>query len=122
MFVILYGGKPGDSLATLRYTGYMRMAASSSRIVPAKLPPTERSAYFHSLRVYLQVSYFYIAFCVSLYFHICQWRDLDNCNMNSLDWGWKIQGDKMVPVMTDQVIFLHCIKILESMIFEGSCT
>ena len=55
LFVLLYGGKSGDSLKILRYTGYMKMAASSSKIVPAKLPPTERTAYFHSLRVYLQV-------------------------------------------------------------------
>ena len=56
MFVLLYRGKSEDSLRMLRYTSYMKMAATSSKIVPAKLPPTNRAAYFHSLRVYLQVS------------------------------------------------------------------
>ena len=55
LFVLLYGGKTGDSLTTLRYASYMKMAATSSRIVPSKLPPTERAAHFHSLRAYLQV-------------------------------------------------------------------
>ena len=55
LFVLLYGGKPGDTLATLRYKSYMKMAACSSRIVPSKLPPTERAVHFHSLRVFLQV-------------------------------------------------------------------
>ena len=49
LFVLLYGGKPGDKLADLRYSKYMWMAATSSRISPSKLPPTECAAYFHSL-------------------------------------------------------------------------
>ena len=57
LFVLLYGGKPGDTLKMLRYANYMKMAASSTKIVPGKLPPTERTAYFHSLRVYLQVTF-----------------------------------------------------------------
>ena len=62
LFILLYGGKNEDSLQSLRYTMYMKkMAASSSNIKPSKLPPTERSAWFHGLRVYLQVcfSYYY---------------------------------------------------------------
>ena len=44
LFVLLYGGKVEDTLHHLRYTCYMKMAASSSKITPAKLPPTERAA------------------------------------------------------------------------------
>ena len=62
LFTLLYGGKSGDTLQTLRYTSYMKMASTSSRIIPSKLPPTERTAYFHSLRVYLQVQHSYYIF------------------------------------------------------------
>ena len=62
LFVLLYGGKPGDTLQTLRYSNYMKMAASSSRIIPSKLPPTERTAHFHSLRVYLQLDVIHLYF------------------------------------------------------------
>ena len=55
LFVLLYGGKIGDSLQILRYASYMKMAASATKVNPSKLPPTERTAYFHSLRAYLQV-------------------------------------------------------------------
>ena len=56
MFVLLYGGKLGDQLASLRHRNYMRMAAAASTLNPSKLPPTKRTAYFHSLRVKLQVN------------------------------------------------------------------
>ena len=70
LFVLLYGGKQGDTLEVLRYSNYMKMAAVSPKIVPAKLPPTERAAYFHSLRVYLQVklSYFAQMYIITLRF------------------------------------------------------
>ena len=53
IFVLLYNGNKEDSLHELRYRNYMRMAASASNIKPSKLPPTKRTAYFHSLRVRL---------------------------------------------------------------------
>ena len=61
LFIPLYDGENKDSLQSLRYTMYMKMAASSSKTKPSKLPPTERSAWFHSLRGYPQVcfSYYY---------------------------------------------------------------
>lgn len=64
------------------------MAANSTKLIPSKLPPTERAAWFHSLRVYLQVT---------------QWKTLMETQMNALEWGWKLEDGKMVPVMTDQV-------------------
>lgn len=101
LFVMLYNGKPGDTLTELRYNTYMKMAASASRIVPSKLPPTERTAWYHSLRVYLQV---------------WQWKSLMDCNLSPLEWGWKIINGKMAPIMTDQVtisqlLFSHLIVI-----------
>ena len=59
MFLLLYGGKIDDRLHQLRYTSYIKMFASSSKISPSKLPPTERAAWYHSLRVYLQVHSIY---------------------------------------------------------------
>ena len=66
LFILLNGGKNEDSLQSLRYTMYMKMAASSSKIKPSKLPPTERFAWFHSLRVYLQVCFFFTIISSSL--------------------------------------------------------
>ena len=55
IFKLLYGGKSEDSLNKLRYFKYLDMAYKGI-IEPEKLPPTQRTAYFHSLRVYLQVN------------------------------------------------------------------
>ncbi len=55
LFVILFGGKREDSLNFLRYAKFLEMVSTSKAIDPQKLPPTERAAYFHSLRVHLQV-------------------------------------------------------------------
>ena len=37
LFVMLYKGKAGDKLTELRYSTYMKMAASASRIMPSRL-------------------------------------------------------------------------------------
>ena len=92
LFVLLYGGKSNNTFQQLRYVTYMKMAASSTKISPSKLPPTERSAWYHSLRVYLQVS---------------QWKSLMEGDLNPLDWGWKIENGKMTPIMTDQVCLIQ---------------
>ena len=81
-------GKIGDTLTELRYKNYMKIAAYSSKIVPSKLPPTERAAWYHSLRVYLQIQ---------------QWKTLMECAMNPLDWGWKVEHGRMTPITTDKV-------------------
>ena len=85
-FVILYGGKRTDSLNQLRYTKYMETIGSSkSSLDPQKLPPTARAAYFH-LRVHLQVAL---------------WKALGNNAWDPEQWGWKLVGTILVPVMTD---------------------
>ena len=55
IFVMLYGGKDSGTLTRLRYLKYMKIASSSSAIKHRKLPPSERAAWFHSLRVFPQV-------------------------------------------------------------------
>ena len=55
LFIILFGGKQGDSLNFLQYVKLMEMISSNKAIDPKKLQPTERAAHFHSLRVHLQV-------------------------------------------------------------------
>ena len=84
LFVMLYGGK----ISPLRYARYMKMASCSSTLMPEKLPPSERAAWFHALRAYYQVQ---------------EWNSLMGMNLNLLDWGWKVDGDKLMPIMTDEV-------------------
>lgn len=86
LFVIVYGGKASDSLNTLRYAKYMEMVSSARNVDPQKLPPTTRAAYYHSLRVHLQV---------------IMWKELTIDSLNPLLWGWKGDGSLLQPVMTD---------------------
>ena len=66
----------------------MEMISSNKAIDPQKLPPTERAAHFHSLRVHLQVML---------------WKKLihEDLQLDPEQWGWKLDGSKLAPVMTD---------------------
>ena len=89
VFVNLYGGKNGQPLNNLRYYKYMDAVASNSTYLDLqKLPPTERAAYFHSLRVHLQ---------------IIIWKRLSNGHddLNPQQWGWKLDRGVLIPIMTD---------------------
>ena len=56
VFYRLYGGKPGETLDTPRYLKYMEYIATSKvQLQPERLPPTERAACFHILRVQFQI-------------------------------------------------------------------
>ena len=55
LFGCMYGATAQYTLTSLRYVRYMQMVAKGSAIERQRLPPTERAAYFHSLRVHLQV-------------------------------------------------------------------
>ena len=56
LFIILYGGKNGESINELHYAKFMEMISSPKYVLdPQKLPPIERAAYYHSLRVHCQV-------------------------------------------------------------------
>ena len=104
MFTLLYGGKLGDELASLRHRNYMRMAAAASSLNPSKLPPTKRTAYFHSLRVKLQVNILLIFFKIlKLVLQVHEWSELEDSTLDPLDWGWSLKDNKMTPIVTDQV-------------------
>jgi len=85
IFCQLYGAK-GESLTSLRHTQYQAMVARCNRMDPERLPPTERAAHFHSLRVHLQM---------------VQWNELDNKCLDALEWGWTMDKNIMRPIMTD---------------------
>ena len=51
----MYGWKTDDSLTKLRHARWEIAATNSSVLRPERLPPTERAAFQHCLRVDLQV-------------------------------------------------------------------
>ena len=68
----------------------MEMVSSTkTSIDPQKLSPTERAAYFHSLRVHLQV---------------ILWKRLTNANPDPKQWDWKLNGTLLTPVMTNKEV------------------
>lgn len=87
IFILLYGGKKNDTLNNLRYAKYMQMLSQSkTTIEPQKLPPTERAAYYHALRVHLQLSI---------------WSNLSNDILDAKQWGWELSGNQFKPILTD---------------------
>ena len=89
IFKLLYGGKSEDSLNKLRYFKYLDMACKGI-IEPEKLPPTQRAAYFHSLRVHLQVN---------------KWLLLEEeAELNSEEWGWRLSENGYDPIVTDNIV------------------
>ena len=65
VFVLCYGGTAKNSLDCLRYDKYMHMVATNNiKVEQQRLPPTERAANFHSLRVHYQIRV---------------WKKLDDC-------------------------------------------
>ena len=79
---VTFGGKYTDSLASLRYNIFSKTAKAC--VTPERLPPTASSTKFHSLRVYYQ---------------IMVWTQQES-DMDPLDWGWKLQEGKLVPMMS----------------------
>ena len=63
---------------------------SRKGVQPEYLPPTNGSAWQHSLRVYLQIEY---------------WKTLLATEIDPLEWGWQMKNEVMEPVMTLQVSF-----------------
>ena len=83
----MYGGKPGETLDTLRCLKSMEYIATSKvQLQPERLPRTERAAYFHILRVHLQ---------------IVIWKYLGRVQIDPRDWGWELKGGVFSPIMTD---------------------
>jgi hypothetical protein len=82
----LYNAKPGEKLDFLRYKCFCeKVAASTKYVEPKSLPPTSAAAQQHSYRVYSQVQ---------------EWKGTDT-HLNPENWGWKVNGGTMIPIMTD---------------------
>lgn len=110
--VLLFGGKPTNSLATLRYNVLKRKVVSATCFVtPERLPPTASATKFHSLRCYYQ---------------IMTWLGKET-GLDAKDWGWKCENNQFQPVMSDKspapdsllkVVHCSCTKACTS----GRCT
>jgi len=74
-----FSGGPADTLRCMRYAKYM-LKVSSGSVLPDKLPPISRAAFYHCLRVHLQ------AVCCIM---------LNTLTLNPTDWGWKYEDGKM---------------------------
>ena len=73
---------------------------SRGLVAPENLPPTDRAAYFHGLRVHLQV---------------LKWSSLneeleEKYGFEPNHWGWFIRKNKLIPIMTDMDIAPPSIK------------
>ena len=82
----LYGGKQPDSLNNIRYKKFMEMTSCGNKVEPERLPPTERTAFFYSLRVHQPV---------------VVWAKLANNALVPQEWGWKLENNILSPIMTD---------------------
>ena len=60
--------------------------ATKGEINPNRLPPTERTAYCHTLRARLQIMI---------------WETLDNNVLDPLEWGWSLSGGTLETVFTN---------------------
>ena len=98
--VAFFNADQRDSLACIRYNMLCKKVARAKTFVtPERLPPTPSACKFHSLRTYYQVM---------------EW--MGGCDeMVPSEWGWKVEGDKLVPVMTDKrpapdalIQMIHC--------------
>ena len=63
-----------------------KVARAQSFVTPERLPPTQSACKFHALRTYYQVM---------------QWMGHAN-DMEPTEWGWKADGNSLVPVMMDK--------------------
>ena len=83
----LFNADQNDSLAYIRYNMLCKKVARAKMFVtPERLPPTASACKFHSLRTYYQVM---------------EWMGCCE-EMAPSEWGWKVEGDKLVPMMTDK--------------------
>ena len=79
----VFSSNKTDTLSSLLCT---KISKTKSFVVVERLPPTASACKFHSLRVSFQ---------------IMLWTGL-NDQMNPCDWGWKIQNDILLLIMTDK--------------------
>ena len=84
---IMFGGKESESLTKLRHAKWEKAILLANDVDPANLPPSERAAHFHSLRVYLEM-------------RRSETLKID-CGLNPCDWGWRRISNVLHPIMTD---------------------
>ena len=83
---VVFGLKGTESLSSLHHnTLTKKIASSTSFVKPERLPSTESSTRFHSLRVYYQLMVW-----------IGRGSDID-----VLNWGWKLEENHFIPIMCD---------------------
>ena len=77
-------------LFLFRHRKYLEMCYKG-KVEPERMPPTERAAFFHGLRVHLQ---------------IVAWKMLEDneVQLNPCNWGWIINGNTMTPIKTDKAV------------------
>ena len=85
--VAFFNANQKDSLASIRYNMLCKKVSRAKTFVtPERLPPTTSACKFHSLRTYYQVM---------------EWMSCSD-GMAPTDWGWKVEGGNLIPVMTDK--------------------
>ena len=86
--VLVYNGRPTDSLVYLRHVRYQSKLSSSSISVKAKvLSPTSSAVQYHSYRVYLQVQ---------------ECEKLGETDLLPENWGWELRQGQLMPITTDK--------------------
>ena len=103
--IALFNADQKDTLASIRYSMLCKKVARAKMFVtPERHPPTASVCKFHSLRAYYQVM---------------EWMGCSE-EMAPSEWGWMVEGDKLVPVMTDkspapealiQMIRCNCVEV-----------
>lgn len=84
LMVNLFSGKPSETLTSMRHTMlHKKVRTAKSFVSPERLPPTSCATNYHSLRSYYQTMV---------------WLGEEG-DMSPLDWGWRIQNDKLYPIM-----------------------
>jgi len=97
LLIALYGGKDSGELASLRYAAYCNTSLSH-RFQPERLPPAKNAARMHVMRVHVQV---------------VVWGTLDETDLIPTDWGWKLQGNILVPIQsTGKVAPDHVLRVV----------
>ena len=87
LFTLLFGEACKErTLTTICFHKYQTMIAQSNILEPQRMPPTIRAAYFHSLRVFLQIN---------------QWMNLDTEVLDPCSWGWQHGRFGLEPLKTD---------------------
>ena len=92
VLVEVYGGRLQDTINKLRYIKYnQKLSSYSKALQPCTLPPTHAAAKFHAQRTYYQVQ---------------EWINLEieNFDLNPLNWGWEDSAGILFPVLTDEQV------------------